>query len=204
MKRVAWAVVPAKSFTTGKSRLCSVLDSDERALFAKRLLEHTLQTLGASGLDGVLVATDGEDVASIAAAHGAEVLRDPGDGSLAHVVDRALAHVASRGAALAVVVMADLPRIEARDVRELVLALEAHDLALVRDHVGRHTNALALAPPTAMPTCFGRDDSFAAHLAAARAGGLSAIVVDNERIAFDVDLPSDHATLTTPRSAAET
>jgi 2-phospho-L-lactate guanylyltransferase len=171
MKRVAWAVVPAKSLTTGKSRLRSVLDSDQRALFAKRLLEHMLETLGASGLDGVLVATDGEDVASIAAAHGAEVLRDPGDGSLADVVDRALAHVASRGAALAVVVMADLPRIEARDVRELVLALEVHDLALVRDHVGRHTNALALAPPTAMPTCFGREDSFAAHLAGGRAGG---------------------------------
>jgi 2-phospho-L-lactate guanylyltransferase len=124
------------------------------------------------------------------------VLRDQGAGSLAEVIDRALAEVASRGAVTAVVLMADLPRIEAGDVRTLIAALDAHDVALVRDHLGHHTNALAVAPPMAMATCFGRDDSFAAHWAAARAAGLRAVVVESERIAFDVDLPADHQQLT--------
>jgi 2-phospho-L-lactate guanylyltransferase len=204
MKRPAWAVVPAKSLLQGKSRLRPVLDDEDRAHFARRLLEHVLDVVGASGLDGVLVATGGDDVAAIAGARGAQVLRDRGEGSLADVVDRALAEVASRGAASALVLMADLPRIERADVEALLAALDEYDVALVRDHLGHHTNALAIAPPTAMATCFGRPDSFVAHCAGAREAGLRAIVVDSERVAFDVDLPADHQRLTAPRPAAGT
>ena len=204
MKGPVWAIVPAKSWLHGKSRLRPVLDDDERALFAQRLLEHVLDVLGACALDGVLVATGGDDVASLASARGAHVLRDRGVASLAEVVDRALADVASRGAATAVVLMADLPRIEPRDVAALLAALEGHDVALVRDHLGRHTNALAISPPTAMATCFGREDSFAAHCDAARAAGLRVVVVESDRIAFDVDVPADHQELTTPRPAVGT
>lgn len=204
MKRPAWAVVPAKSLLQGKSRLRPVLDEGERALFARRLLEHVLDVLAACELDGVLVATGGDDVAALASERGAHVLRDRGVGSLADVVDHALAEVASRGAASAVVLMANLPRVEPRDVGALLDALDDHDVALVRDHLGRHTNALAIAPPAAMPTCFGREDSFAAHFAAARAAGLRAVVVESERIAFDVDVPANHRELTTPRPAVGT
>ena len=204
MKRPVWAVVPAKSLVHGKSRLRDVLGDDERVRFAQQLLEHVLEVLGACALDGVLVATGGDDVASVAGAHGAHVLPDGAPGSLAQVVDRALAEVASRGAATALVLMADLPRIEPRDVTALLAALDGHDVALVRDHLGRHTNALAVSPPAAMPTCFGREDSFAAHCAAARAAGLRAVVVESERIAFDVDVPADHRQLTRARPAAGT
>jgi 2-phospho-L-lactate guanylyltransferase len=201
MKGPVWAIVPAKSLPQGKSRLRPVLDDAERARFARGLLEHVLDVLGACQLDGVLVATDGDDVESVAASRGAHVLRDRGEGSLAAVVDRALAEVASRGAAAAVVLMADLPRIERGDVGALLAALDDHDVAVVRDHLGRHTNALALAPPTAMTTRFGRDDSFVAHCAAAHEAGLRVAVVDCERIAFDVDLPADHERLTGRRPA---
>jgi 2-phospho-L-lactate guanylyltransferase len=204
MKRPAWAVVPAKSLVHSKSRLRGVLGDEDRARFAQRLLEHVLDVLGACGLDGVLVATGGEDVAALAASRGAHVLRDGERSSLAVVVDRALAAVASRGAASAVVLMADLPWIEPHDVEALLAALDDHDVALVHDHLGHHTNALAMAPPTAMATCFGRDDSFAAHCAAARAAGLRAIVVDSQRIAFDVDVPADHEQLMAPRPATGT
>jgi 2-phospho-L-lactate/phosphoenolpyruvate guanylyltransferase len=204
MKRPAWAVVPAKSLLHGKSRLRPVLGDEERARFAQRLLDHVLDVLDACALDGVLVATGGDDVAVLATSRGAHVLRDRGPGSLADVVDRALADVASRGAASAVVLMADLPRIEPADVRALLAALDDHDVVLVPDHLGHHTNALAIAPPTAMATCFGRPDSFAAHRAAAAASGLRAILVDSERIAFDVDVPADHQQLTAPRPATGT
>jgi 2-phospho-L-lactate guanylyltransferase len=196
MKRPAWAVVPAKSLSHGKSRLRPVLDDADRARFAQRLLEHVLDVLQASALDGVLVAAGGEDVASLAASRGVHVLLDLGPGSLADVVDRALADVASRGAASALVFMADLPRIEPDDVAALLAALDDHDVALVRDHIGHHTNALAVAPPTAMATCFGRPDSFAAHERAARAAALRVVTLERPGIAFDVDLPVDHQQLT--------
>jgi 2-phospho-L-lactate guanylyltransferase len=204
MKGPAWAIVPAKSLARGKSRLSPVLDGDARARFARELLEHVLGVLGACDLAGVLVATDGDDVAELARARGAAVLLDAGEGTLAQVVDRALADVASRGAGAAVVLMADLPRLEPDDVASLLAALQSSDVALVRDHLGRHTNALAVAPPTAMKTRFGRADSFEAHLAAAREAGLGVAVVESERIAFDVDVPADHRRITTPRPGAGT
>jgi 2-phospho-L-lactate guanylyltransferase len=204
MKRPAWAIVPAKSLVHGKSRLRPVLGDEDRALFARRLLEHTLDALNGCALDGVLVAAGDDDVASLATSRGARVLRDRGEGSLADVVDRALAEVESRGAASAVVLMADLPLIQADDVARLFAALVDHDIVLVADHVGHHTNALGLAPPSAMPTSFGRADSFAAHRAMARAAALRAIVIESERIAFDVDTPADHEQLKRPRRAAGT
>jgi 2-phospho-L-lactate guanylyltransferase len=204
MKRPAWAIVPAKSLLQGKSRLRPVLGDEDRAGLARRLLEHVLDVLVACELDGVLVATDGDDVAALAAARGFGVLRDGGGGSLALVVDRALGAVASRGAASALVLMADLPLLERADVLSLLSVLDDHDLALVRDHLGHHTNALAIAPPTAIATCFGRDESFAAHCAAGRDAGLRVSVVESERVAFDVDVPADHEQLTERRRAAET
>lgn len=150
MKRPAWAVLPAKSLARGKSRLRPVLADPERVAFARGLLEHVLDVLAASALDGVLVCTDGDDVADVATSRGAAVRRDEGGGgSLARVVDAALADVASRGAMTAIVLMADLPRIERGDVAAVLLALEDHDVAVVPDHLGVHTNALALSPPTA-------------------------------------------------------
>jgi 2-phospho-L-lactate guanylyltransferase len=194
--RPAWAIVPAKSLARGKSRLRPVLDDPQRAAFARGLLEHMLDVLAASPLDGILVCTDGDDVEEVAVSRGARVRRDAGEsGSLARVVDAALADVASRGARTALVLMADLPRIEPADVAAVLAVLDHHDVAVVRDHLGSHTNALALSPPTAIATRFGSGDSFAEHCAAARAAGLRLAVVDNERIAFDVDHPADHASL---------
>jgi 2-phospho-L-lactate guanylyltransferase len=197
MTRRTWAIVPAKSLVRGKSRLSPALDHAARARFARTLLEHMLDVLRACALEGVLVATDGDDVADLAASRGAAVLPDAGGGSLAAVVDRALADVAGRGADTAIVLMADLPRIEPGDVSGILAALDGHDVVLVRDHLGHHTNALAMAPPTAMTTRFGSADSFAAHLATAREAGLRVAVLDNERVAFDVDVPADHQRITT-------
>jgi 2-phospho-L-lactate guanylyltransferase len=197
MSGCTWAVVPAKSLLRGKSRLSPALDHAARARFARGLLEHVLDVLRACALEGILVATDGDDVGDLAASRGASVLFDHGGGSLAMVVDRALADVAQRGASTAIVLMADLPRIEPSDVAEILAALDRHDVALVRDHLGHHTNALAMAPATAMGTRFGLTDSFEAHLAAARVAGLRVAVIDNDRIAFDVDVPADHRRITT-------
>jgi len=197
MSKATWAVVPAKSLSRGKSRLSPALDHAARARFARTLLEHVLDVLKASVLDGILVATDGEDVGDLATSRGAAVLFDQESGSLAAVVDRALAEVERRGASAAIVLMADLPHIEPRDVAQILEALASHDVVVVRDHLGHHTNALAMSPPTAMATCFGRADSFEAHLGAALDAGLRAAVMDNDRVAFDVDVPADHRRITT-------
>jgi 2-phospho-L-lactate guanylyltransferase len=195
VNRAHWAVVPAKCPARGKSRLRPVLADEDRTRFARALLDHVLDVLAGCGLAGVLVATDCEEVADRAQARGAAVRLDGEANSLAQVVDQALADVAGRGATAAIVLMADLPHVVADDVRRVLAELDGHDVVIVRDHEGHHTNALALLPPTAMRTCFGHAESFTEHCAVAQRAGLRVRTLDNERIAFDVDGPADHARL---------
>jgi 2-phospho-L-lactate guanylyltransferase len=195
-----WALVPAKGFERAKSRLRPALSDEACAKFAHDLFGHVVGALLASAaLEGVLVATDADSVAGAARALGAEVRRDDGRATgLAAIVDAGLADLAARGARAALVIMADLPELRPDDVRALVAESDRNGVVLVRAADGHHTNALLLAPPTLFPTAFGRDDSFAEHLAAARARGLAPIVVENPRVSFDIDGPDDHARLFRP------
>jgi 2-phospho-L-lactate guanylyltransferase len=188
-----WALVPVKGFAEGKSRLKPALSDEARREFARSLFDHVLEAL--SGVvDRALVCTDSSEVAKAAARHHAEVRHDPpAASSLATIVDGGLADLASRGAHAGLVLMADLPRLTSEDVRQLVAPLRDHQLVMVRAQDGHHTNALALSPPDCLRTAFGRADSFAAHLRAASAASLRVCILDNSRVAFDVDGPEDHA-----------
>lgn len=192
-----WALVPAKSFDRGKSRLRPALSDGARVAFARALFDHVLGALTASRvLDGILVATDSPTVAEAARALGAAVRPDAlGATTLAQVIDGGLGELTEGGARTALVLMADLPRLLPDDVRALLAAAESHEVVIARAADGHHTNALALSPPGCIATAFGRADSFEAHLAAARAAALAVAVIENPRLAFDVDGPEDHARL---------
>src|SRR6184192_3230086 len=133
-----WAVVPAKRFSQGKSRLKPALSDAAREDFARSLFDHVLGTLR-QVTDGILVCTDSPEVAEAAARHGARVLQDPpGKPTLAQIVDAGLRQI---DAAAALVLMADLPRLRVEDVRQIVAPLADHDVVVVRAQDGRHTNA---------------------------------------------------------------
>jgi 2-phospho-L-lactate guanylyltransferase len=197
----AWALVPARSFRTAKSRL----GGRARAAVARALYDRVVGVLAQSRLvDGVVVATDGGDVAAAARLHKADhLIDDPRGAPLASIVDRGLAHLAARGARAAVVVMADLPLLGPRHVEDLLAALDGADLALAPDRDQAGTNALALRLPAALRTCFGNADSLARHLAAADAHGLTVRLVRAHGLAFDVDHPADLAELVDGAPPAE-
>ncbi|HEX7476817.1 MAG TPA: 2-phospho-L-lactate guanylyltransferase [Polyangiales bacterium] len=185
-----WAVVPMKSFARGKSRLQAALDDASRAALAREMFAHVLSVVRATPeLSGVLVVSDGDDVAALSTQLGAHVLRDPPDRptTLARVVDSALAQLQSRGAAGALVLMGDLPRIEVADVQQLLAALRDSDVVLAPDRSGQCTNALGLQLAHVHPTSFGQPDSFAQHQRRASELGLRVSVIHNVRIGFDVD-----------------
>jgi len=186
----AWALVPARSFRTGKSRLGS---TRARAAVARALFDRVVGVLASTKIiDGVLVLTDGGDVISAARSHGADVLIDPPDAPpLASIIDRGLAILDERGARAAVVVMADLPLLGPRHVEEMLAALDGADVALAPDRDQAGTNALALRLPTPLGTRFGNADSLARHLHAAAAIGLDVRLVRAHGLAFDVDHPAD-------------
>jgi 2-phospho-L-lactate guanylyltransferase len=190
----AWAVVPAKSFRRAKGRLAGVLGVAERRVLARAMFERVLATcVAAPELEGTLVATDGEDVARLAWTRGATILRDDVAASarLNAVIDAALVVLEARGATHARVVMADLPLLAPRDLAELLAQLRAHDLVIAPDQQRRGTSALGLRLGRGLRTCFGHADSLHRHVQeAARVGGTSH-VLQNPRLAFDLDSPED-------------
>ena len=204
--RPVWALVPAKSFARAKSRLAGILGAVERAELARSMLEHVLTVLaGCPAIDGVLVVTDGDDVADLARARGAVAVRDaanpvmmggtPKPPALGAIVDAALAELRARSAGTALVLMSDLPRLAASDVTGLVARLGELDVVAAPDLRAEGTNALALTPPDRMRTAFGMRDSFDRHLLLAQAAGLRVGVHRSEGLAFDVDEPADLETL---------
>jgi 2-phospho-L-lactate guanylyltransferase len=198
-----WALVPVKRFDQGKSRLGEVLDDAARVEVARamfdRVVGRVLGDLSAAGdLAGVLVITDGEEVAARARSMGAEASLSPGVSPgrpLGVVVDEGLAALAARGAAAALVIMADLPALDASDVRALAGLLAGHDLVLAPDAAGTGTNALAMRLPPPMPTRFCGGESLADHLADARARSLRVAMCERPGFSFDVDQPSDYVRL---------
>lgn len=189
-----WCVIAVKSFARAKSRLATVLDARARATLAHDMFAHVLATCaGQTGIDGVVVATDDDDVATLATQRGALVIRDVSQQSLNTVIDRALDHVAGLGATHAIAIMSDLPKLQGDDLRDVIVALQEHDVVIVPDCARLGTNLLAMQLSTRLPSCFGRHDSFAAHVDRAHEAHQRSIVLELPGVAFDVDTPHDYA-----------
>ncbi|MFO0592163.1 MAG: 2-phospho-L-lactate guanylyltransferase [Polyangiaceae bacterium] len=202
-----WALVPVKRFDQGKSRLGEALSPEARADLARsmfdRVVGSVLGSLVKEGvLGGVLVITDGPDVAERALHFGAHTSIRPGTGpgrKLGAIVDEGLADLVFKGALSALVIMADLPALEASDVRALVALLQTHDVVLAPDAAGTGTNALAMRLPAPMNTRFCGGESLVDHLRTASDQGLSIAMCERAGLGFDVDQTADLAKLQTAR-----
>jgi 2-phospho-L-lactate guanylyltransferase len=188
-----WALIPFKGFDRGKSRLSGVLDSTERAEFARELFDHVLRVLrDCPSIDGVAVISNSQQAREHARALGVTVLEDPPNSKgLADVVDAALLDLARRGAESALVCMSDLPELSVQDIESVVRELEESEVVLVPDLLHEGTNLLALRPPSVMPSCFGHEDSLLRHRARANELGLTVSIQLRSGIGFDVDHPGD-------------
>ena len=119
---------------------------------------------------------------------------------LGALVDEGLQRVRRYGARAALILMSDLPRIDAADLSRLVALLREHDCVIAPDLREQNTNALALrlVPEHSLQTAFGTGDSFRLHLELARGRGLRTAVHRSIGLGFDVDLPEDYAELAGP------
>jgi 2-phospho-L-lactate guanylyltransferase len=195
-----WVLVPMKRFAQAKSRLQEQLSPDARRTLARALF---VRVLGAAqrgvGVAGTAVVTNGDDVAELAERAGVHVLRDAAleQPTLGRLLDAALHELPRLGATRAIVLMGDLPQIEAGDVSELAAALDDVDVAISPDRHGRSTNALAVHLPFPLATAFGDPSSYGLHVRSAREHGLRVLTLVNARLGHDVDtrldLPLDAA-----------
>src|SRR5918992_5978188 len=189
------ALMPVKGFRNAKQRLSSVLSSDARELLAETMFCDVLrQVRRARGLVGVFVVTGDEKVAAIAAAAGAQVIREAEETGETDAVDFARWQLKRSGFEAVLIIPADMPLVGASDIEEVLAHVpegaKAPYALLVPSHDRLGTNALLLAPPDLIKLRFGYD-SFNYHISQISAQGLPIRCFDNERIALDIDEPTD-------------
>jgi 2-phospho-L-lactate/phosphoenolpyruvate guanylyltransferase len=187
------AVVPVKAFARAKQRLAGVLPPALRQALARAMLEDVLASLAAvPALGGIIVVTEDEGAARLAQRFGASVTRATAGEGHSEAVTAAARALAREGAAL-LTLPSDIPLVSPEDIERLIAAHRASPcFAIVPARDGRGSNAILCAPADAVPLRFG-EDSFRAHLTAARRCGIAPEIVRLPRIALDIDRPEDLA-----------
>ncbi len=106
-------------------------------------------------------------------------------------IDWASSRLRQTGFTHALRLPADLPLITPEDVNSLLsCGIGTPGAMIVPSRDGSGTNALLRSPPDLFPSRFG-PDSFRLHWEEASRGGVLPKVVKNQRVAIDLDEPSD-------------
>ena len=168
------------------------LDRTQLESLALVMLEDVLGALCAvPSLDRVVTLTPDATVARTARAAGAEALERP-DAGLNAAIDAAARDLELGRDEPFLVVLGDVPNIEAQDIETMCQTIEAADrpaVALAASRDGGST-ALLRAPHTAIPSCFG-SNSARRHRDAARERGIPLFELELRSLQLDLDRPED-------------
>jgi 2-phospho-L-lactate guanylyltransferase len=189
------ALIPMKGFANAKQRLAPVLGGAARAILAETMFRDVLRQVRiARGLCGTFVVTGDDKVAAVAAAAGAEVVRETAENGETGAVDFARQELKRAGCEAVLILPGDLPLLRAADVEQIMAQIPPGATApfalLVPSHDQLGTNALILAPPDVIGLRFGFD-SFTFHVTQVTARGLPIRYFKNENFALDIDEPRD-------------
>jgi len=178
------ALVPVRS--GGKSRLAGVLGAADRDRLVRLMLDDVIGALRTSGVvAGICVLSDDSRLVPA----GCEWTGDSGFGLNAALKAAVQSVVRRNSATRLLIVAADLPFINAHDIRQLV-AWDSDAVVIASDAAGTGTNAMLLAPPDVIGPQFGVE-SCRAHLAAALRAGVGGSARVLEGFAHDIDEPRD-------------
>ncbi len=186
------AIIPVGTLDGAKSRLGAVLDAEERLDLTLRLARTTIAAAVATpGIVETIVVTPDDTVRKLADELGARPIRQR-KGGLNRGIDDGRAEALAAGASAVLILPIDLPEVSSAAIADVLATLDRPGrplVAIVADRHGRGTNALLLAPPDAIDTCFG-GDSRSAHVAAAAAAGAELVELGGP-LALDLDTPDD-------------
>jgi 2-phospho-L-lactate/phosphoenolpyruvate guanylyltransferase len=192
-----FAVVPVKDLWGTKSRLKPILDPGARAGLTIYMMGRVIAALRETDVDEVCVVSPDRIVLDEAERRGASPLAQESRG-LNPALEEGRRRATDRGASSLLVLPADLPLLEAQDVRAVLESgVDAPSVVISPDGARAGTNALLLHPPDALPFAFG-PGSYQAHLHAARERGLDVRVCERPHLAFDLDTVEDLSRLDKP------
>ncbi len=187
------AVVPVKDLWGTKSRLKPILDGGARAGLTIYMMGRVISALREAQVEEVCVVSPDRIVLNEAQKRGASPLMQESRG-LNPALEEGRSWAMREGASALLVLPADLPLIEADDVRAVLAEAAAAPVAIAPDGARSGTNALFLRPPDAVPFLFG-PESFEAHLRAAGDRDVEVRVCENGHLSFDLDTAGDLARL---------
>lgn len=183
-------LVPVKEQSRAKSRLSSLLNPAERSTIAWAMFEDLIRALSPLPCPTVLV-TDSSRATARVRTLGWKVLFEEEQISESVSIDAASRILAAEGAYAVLRLPADLPLVQSQDIAEMLEPTVANPFAVLApswDRTG--TNALLRTPPCVFPSRFG-PGSFALHLREAADRGIPVRVVENARLALDLDDATD-------------
>ena len=156
------------------------------------MLRHVLSvTTAIQQITGVLVISRDTKALAIARELGAKTLQEGAMSNLNPALMRATMVVKSWRADAVLVLPADLPFINAEDIRGMIQLALDRSIVIATDKARDGTNALLVRPPGAIEFEYG-GGSFERHMRLERrAAGLQAFTYESDRLALDIDLPED-------------
>jgi 2-phospho-L-lactate guanylyltransferase len=189
------AILPIKSFGAAKQRLSGLLGNGSRQALAQAMFLDVLASLRrVGGIDAVAVVTADGDAEIAARRGGVHLLHDPDEAGQSRAAGIGIRHGLELGFERVLLVPGDTPLLAVDEVDALLAgaAADGTSVVIVPDRHDTGTNALLLAPPTAIEPSFG-PESLARHMAAAQAAGVSHRIERVPSLIFDVDTTDDLA-----------
>jgi 2-phospho-L-lactate/phosphoenolpyruvate guanylyltransferase len=185
-------LIPVKDPSHAKTRLADLLSPDERRELVWAMFEDVSRAISsASKPDRVVMVTSYAPAIKRARDLEWDVLIEESQVSESASVDWASGVLAERGFDTVMRLPADVPLVRAEDIDEiLAVKLDSPGALLVPSREGTGTNAIVRNPPTLFPSRFG-PNSLALHKREAATVGVECTVVENARIALDIDDPAD-------------
>ena len=187
-----FAIIPVKGLVESKSRLARSLSPQDKKRLIIALLEDVLAAVKESQLfSRVLVVSPDPNVEKEANLPPGTFLHQEGQGLGLNAGVRQSTLFAMREKASSVaVLLADIPMIEARDLKELYSVGGNGGRVVLVPSLKGGTNVMMREPPDIIAPAYGRW-SFSTHLRAAQKSGLAVYSVSNPRLSFDVDTLED-------------
>ena len=184
-------LIPVKNLSGAKQRLSNVLDQPARTELAQAMLQDVVSAIAAwKARPACALVTSDSFAIELARQYDFEIVPDLANPGETAAIEMATKICVARGVESTLVIPADIPLIQAKDLSQIFQAAPTEGSVLVPAADGRGTNAAFRRPANLFPLRFG-NDSFKPHLAGARATGKPCVVLQLAGIGVDVDNPDD-------------
>lgn len=188
-----FAIVPIKRFENAKTRLSSILDTDDRIRLSLLMLEDTLQILSAvHSLSQLITVSADKRVGEIAVKYGANFLLEEKERGVNSAVALADSYCMKKAADATMVIPHDLPLLDSTDISKACELAENESTCIVICPSLRYdgTNMLLRKPPSIIATFYDAD-SYNMHVKAAIRLGIPVKRLLSKGLMHDIDTPED-------------